>query len=101
MRWEARRGERGLRTGVVEWEEPHHPGPFRLSRGDCTPLSPTSQHISFHRPHSGVSARPSRPTCRRYALARMRRLALPSLVACVALLAAVLATGCGTSGNEN
>jgi len=35
------------RTEVAEWEEPRHPGPFRLSRGDCTPLSPTTQHNSF------------------------------------------------------
>src|SRR6187401_932311 len=39
-------------TVVAEWEEPRHPGPFRLSRGDCTPLSPTLQHNSFHTSHN-------------------------------------------------
>src|SRR5215207_2661852 len=39
-------------TGVVRWEEPHHPGPWVNSFGHASPLSPTLQHGLCARLHS-------------------------------------------------
>src|SRR3954469_15386974 len=37
-------GREGVGTGVMRWEEPHHPGPgLQLDRHN-SPLSPTLQH---------------------------------------------------------
>ena len=39
-----RRLEKRVRTGVMRWEEPHHPGPGLQLERHSTPLPPTLQH---------------------------------------------------------
>src|SRR6201999_2107767 len=38
-------GREGVGTGVMRWEEPHHPGPGLQLERHSTPLSPTLQHL--------------------------------------------------------
>src|SRR3954468_20457802 len=37
-------GREGVGTGVMRWEEPHHPGPGLQLDRHSNPLSPTLQH---------------------------------------------------------
>src|SRR3954454_17592491 len=39
-----REGWEGVGTGVMRWEEPHHPGPGLQLERHSSPLSPTLQH---------------------------------------------------------
>src|ERR1700749_1037818 len=48
--WAQWEGE-GVGTGVMRWEEPHHPGPGLQLERHSNPLSPTLQHDPILQPH--------------------------------------------------